>query len=309
MANNNNEIMTFQNKENLKNLITDAENRFDKKYMTPNQFWSGYQQLIGAPQIEEVDDEPYEEDNYDDDDYDDDFGDSKKGVVSTTAGSDNFHAEGDAINEDGYVDANDMLQLSDFPDNSRFEQESPYVSGFKNPLLARPQFRAPKVVPAIRPLVYDDSIQSIDSLDSIQSIDSLDIGKSIFDIDTESDDDSLKTENVRIVEPIPKQEPEPKLPDVSVEDADDELIDEVPIKPHASENVVEKIENDEAIKLLMKQRSKIGTSKVDNLIFMYDRLKELTDNKSYDEKWKKANPNKKKTIVSKLFREYDQKKK
>jgi hypothetical protein len=98
-----------------------------------------------------------------------------------------------------------MLQLTDFPDNSRFEQESPYVSGFKNPLLARPQFRAPKIVPAIRPTIYNNNVDgddvSFDANESFGSNDSLDIGKSIFDIDTESDDDSLKTENVRIVEP------------------------------------------------------------------------------------------------------------
>jgi hypothetical protein len=296
MNSNNNELLALQNKENMQKLLTDAENRFDQKYMTPQNAYQRFQQLMGGVEnIDEVDDEPDE----------DDFGNNKRGVVSTTAGSDNFHAEGDVINEDAYVDTNDMLQLTDFPDNSRFSRESPYFSGFKNPLLAKPQFRAPKIVPAIRPTVYDD-----DSLQSIPSFDSIDIGKSIFDIDTESDDDSLKTENVRIVEPKPKQvEPETKQPDVSVEDADDESIEEVPVKPHASEKVVENIEEDEAVKLLMKQRSKIGHSSGANLTFMYDQLKGLTNNKNYDKDWKKANHNKKKTIVSKLFREYDQKKK
>jgi hypothetical protein len=275
--------MTFQNKENLKNLITDAENRFDQKYMTPKQFWSGYQQLTDGPHIEEVDDES----------DDDDFGDNKRGIVSTTVGSDNFHAEGDAINEDSYVDSNNLP-------NDRFSQNSPYYSNFTpitDPLLSKPQFRAPKTVPAIRPTVYDDdSIQSNDSLDQMARLgfdtddDSIDIGKSIFEPD--------------------KQEPEPiKQPDVSVGDADDESIEEVPIKPHASENVVENIEEDEAVKLLMKQRSKIGHSSGANLTFMYDQLKGLTNNKNYEKEWKKATHNKKKTIVSKLFREFDQKQK
>jgi hypothetical protein len=77
MNSNNNELLALQNKENMQKLLTDAENRFDKKYMTPNQFWSGAQQLIGAPHIEEV--EPYEEPD------DDDFAETKKGVVATTA--------------------------------------------------------------------------------------------------------------------------------------------------------------------------------------------------------------------------------
>jgi hypothetical protein len=76
--------MTFQNKENLKQLITDAENRFDQKYMTPQNAYQRYQQLMGRVEnIDEVDGEP----------DDDDFGNNKRGVVSTTAGSDNFHAE------------------------------------------------------------------------------------------------------------------------------------------------------------------------------------------------------------------------
>jgi hypothetical protein len=61
--------------------FTDAENRFDKKYLTPENGYYRALQLMGAPYIEEVKPD------------DDDFGDNKGSVVSTTAGSDNFHAE------------------------------------------------------------------------------------------------------------------------------------------------------------------------------------------------------------------------
>jgi hypothetical protein len=73
--------------------------------MTPDKIYQGFQRIMGGVEnIEEVDDEP----------NDDDFGNNKRGAVSTTAGSDNFHVEGDVINEDAYVDTNNMLQLTDY---------------------------------------------------------------------------------------------------------------------------------------------------------------------------------------------------
>jgi hypothetical protein len=78
--------------------------------------------------------------------------------------------------------------------------------------------------------VENSSFLDDSSIQSGHSNDSLEIGRSIID----NDDDSLKTENVRIIEPKPKpkqeSEPEPvKQPDVSVEVADDESIEGVPI--------------------------------------------------------------------------------
>jgi hypothetical protein len=81
------------------------------------------------------------------------------------------------------------------------------------------------------------------------------------------------------------------------------------MKPDAKDNVVENIEEVEAVKLLMKQRSKIGHSSAANFTFMYDQLKGRTNNKSFDKDWKKANHNQKKTIVSKLFKDLNKQKK
>jgi hypothetical protein len=276
----------------------DAENRFDQKYMTPNQFWNGIQQLSDKPFVQEVDQltgDLY--DIYDDDPTDDDFGNNKRSVVSTTQGSDSFHAEGEPSNH-GLKDTNDMLQLTDYPDNgSRFQQSPPK---FQFGSLPKPQFRRPKIYSSkpVPEKMDDSSIWSYP-----HSEDLLNISKSIFEPQIQHPD----YEEPKI-QPVPEPEPEPVLPAVKIQEPsvfvedDSESEEYVPPAPKIDEEA-------EALKLLKEQRSKIGKSNAANLTFMYDRLKGLTKNKKYDKQWARASHNDKKTIVSKLFRELDQKKK
>jgi hypothetical protein len=292
MANNNNEIMTFQNKDNLQKLLTDAENRFDKKYLTPENGYYRALQLMGAPYIEEVKPD------------DDDFGDNKGSVVSTTAGSDNFHAEGEAINPDAFID-HDLPQITDYPYSDRFSQDSPYYNNFKpvtQPIGGLPQVLAPKVADAIRQADYNKNIDDDSLVDSNDSLDIGDIGKSIFDIDTDSDVDSLKTENVRIVEPKSKQV---KQPDVSVEDV--EVKEEPPMKPVSKEAVIEDMDYDNNMELLKEYKKNVAKLSADKHIHAHSLLKDIGI--SNDEGWSKANYNERKKIVSQMLRKWDAQKK
>jgi hypothetical protein len=133
------------------------------------------------------------------------------------------------------------------------------------------------------------------------SEDTLNISRSIFEPQIQHPD----YEEPKI-QPVPEPEPEPVLPAVKIQEPsvfvedDSESEEYVPPAPKIDEEV-------EALKLLKEQRSKIGKSNAANLTFMYDRLKGLTNNKTYDKRWAKASHNDKKTIVSKLFRELDKK--
>jgi hypothetical protein len=79
------------------------------------------------------------------------------------------------------------------------------------------------------------------------------------------------------------------------------------MKPVAKDNIIENIDDAEAVKTLLNMRPNIAISKAADLVFMRDRPKDLTGFNN-DKVWSDAK-HKRKTIVKEMFRKWDDQKK